>query len=77
MPFPGGILSHPSKIEGNKSVSRSTFCLRKCAREEKTIVLSLEKELNELPDISTNIFKKSNIDQYIDRTNALFSGEKL
>lgn len=44
-------------------------------RKDNSIII--EKELNELPDISTNIFKKSNIDQYIDRTNALFSGEKL
>ena len=35
----------------------------------------MEKELNELPDNSTNIFKKSNTDQYIDRPNALFNGE--
>ena len=43
--------------------------------EEWTQVLS-EKELNELPDDRPNIFKKSSIDQYIDRPNALFSGGK-
>lgn len=31
------------------------------------------KKLNELLDHSTNIFKKSNFDQYIDIANALFS----
>ena len=41
--------------------------------EERTQVLLSEKELNELPDDSTNIFKRSNIDRYIDRLNALSS----
>ena len=31
-----------------------------------------EKELRELPDDSPNIFKKSNIDRYMERPNALF-----
>ena len=34
------------------------------------------KKLNELLDHSTNIFKKSNFDQYIDIANALFSAGK-
>ena len=44
--------------------------------EERIQTLLPEKELNELPDDSTNIFKKSNIDRYMDRLNLLFSGEK-
>ena len=44
--------------------------------EERTQTLLPEKELNELPDDSTNIFKKSNIDGYMDRLNLFFSGGK-
>lgn len=44
--------------------------------EERTQVLSSGIELSELPDDSTNIFKKSNIDRYNDIPNALFSGGK-
>ena len=62
-------LSHALRIEVKKSVSSSTF-LFLC-----TLLLS-KKELNELPDDSINIFKKSNIDQYIIRRNALFGESK-
>ena len=40
--------------------------------EERVKVLLSEKELSELPDDSSNIFKKSNIDRYIERPNATF-----
>ena len=40
--------------------------------EEKVKVLLSEKELSELPDDSSNIFKKSNIDRYIEWPNATF-----
>ena len=43
---------------------------------ERVKVLLSEKELNELPDDSPNIFKKSNIDRYIDRPNKLYLGGK-
>ena len=45
--------------------------------EEKAPVLLSEKEFNELPDDSTNIFKKSSIDRYIERPNVLFSCEEF
>ena len=46
-------------------------------RRHRRIQLSLcEKEPNELPDDSTNIFKKLNIDRNIDRSNASFSDGK-
>ena len=35
-----------------------------------------EKKLNESLNDSKNIFKRSNIDQYIDKPNVLFSGGK-
>ena len=41
--------------------------------EERSQVLLSKKELIELPDDSQNIFKKLNIDRYIDRPNPLFS----
>ena len=40
--------------------------------EERVKVLLSEKELSKLPDDSSNIFKKSNIDRYIERPNATF-----
>ena len=40
--------------------------------EERKQVLLPKKELRELPDSSLNIFKKSNIDRYIDKSNGLF-----
>ena len=46
-------------------------------RRHRRIQLSLsEKEPNELPDDSTNIFKKLNIDRNTDRSNTLFSDGK-
>ena len=44
--------------------------------EERVKVLLSEKELNELPDDSPNIFKKSNVERYIDRPDKLFLGGK-
>ena len=38
--------------------------------EERVQVLLSEKELSELPDDSSNIFRKSNIDRYVERPNA-------
>ena len=35
--------------------------------EERVQVLLSEKELSELPDDSSNIFRKSNIDRYVDQ----------
>ena len=40
--------------------------------EERVKVFLSEKELSELPDDSSNIFKKSNIDRYIEKPNATF-----
>ena len=42
--------------------------------EDRTEIL-LETEPNGLLNDSLNIFKKRNVDQYIDRPNALFNGE--
>ena len=44
--------------------------------EERVKVLLSEKELSELPDNSANIFKKSNIDRYMKRPNAIFCNGK-
>ena len=40
--------------------------------EERVLVLLSEKELSELPNKSSNIFKKSNIDCYMERPNSTF-----
>ena len=40
--------------------------------EERVRILLFEKELSKLPDNSSNIFKKSNIDRYTERPNATF-----
>ena len=42
---------------------------------EKRVRVS-EKQLSELPDDSPNIFKKSNIEHYMERPSALFCNEK-
>ena len=44
--------------------------------EERVQVLLSEKELSEPPENSPNIFKKSNIDRYMERTNATFCNRK-
>ena len=44
--------------------------------EERVQVLLSEKELSELPDDSPNIFKKSNIDRYMERLSATFCNGK-
>ena len=44
--------------------------------EKRVEVLLSEKELNELPDDSPNIFKKSNIDRYVERPSATFCNGK-
>ena len=44
--------------------------------EERVKVLFSEKELSELRDNSPNIFKKSNIDRYMERPNATFCNGK-
>ena len=44
--------------------------------EERVQVLLSEKELSELPDDSSNIFRKSNKDRYVERPNATFCNGK-
>ena len=44
--------------------------------EERLRVLLSRKELNELPDDSSNILKKSNIGHYVKRPNAAFCNGK-
>ena len=44
--------------------------------EERVQVLLSEKELSELPDNSLKIFKKSNIDRYMERTSATFCNKE-
>ena len=44
--------------------------------EERVQVLLPEKELSELPDNSPNIFKRSNIDHYMERPGATFCNGK-
>ena len=46
------------------------------APEERIQVLVSEKELSELPDDSSNIFKKSNNDYYLERPSATFLNGK-
>ena len=43
---------------------------------ERVQVLLSEKEPSEVPDNSPNIFKKSNIDRYLERPNATFCNGK-
>ena len=56
-----------------RRVFRVTHFVDTNVLEERTQVLLSKKELIELPDDSQNIFKKLNIDRYIDRPNPLFS----
>ena len=44
--------------------------------EERVQVLVPEKELSELPDNSPNIFKRSNIDRFMERSSATFCNGK-
>ena len=44
--------------------------------EERVQVLVSEKELSELSDDNPNIFKKSNIDRYVERPSATFCSGK-
>ena len=44
--------------------------------KERTQVLLSVKELSKLPDYSPNIFKKSNIDCYMERPSAAFYNRK-
>ena len=44
--------------------------------EERVHVLFSEEELSELQDNSSNIFKNSNIDSYIERPSTTFCNEK-
>ena len=44
--------------------------------KERVQVLLSEKELNRLPDDSPNIFKRSNIDRYMERPSATFCNGK-
>ena len=44
--------------------------------EERFRVLLSKKELSKLPDDSSNIFKKSNFDRYVERPNATFCNGK-
>ena len=44
--------------------------------EERVRVLLSEKELTELPGNSPKIFKKSNIDRYMERTSATFCNKE-
>ena len=44
--------------------------------EERVQVLLPEKELSRLPDDSTNVFKRSNIDRYMERPSATFCNGK-
>ena len=44
--------------------------------EEKVQILLSEKELSKLPDDNQKIFKKSNIDRYVERPNATFCNGK-
>ena len=75
-----GSLSHPPRIKVKKKVSSSTFCKHKCTRRNDASIIiqndELLNKLNELLDDRKNIFKKSIIDRYIDRANALCSGGK-
>ena len=44
--------------------------------EERVQVLFPEKEISELPDDSLNVFKKSNIDRYMERPSLTFCDGK-
>ena len=43
-----------------------------CIPEEKVQVLLPEKKLSKLPDISPNIFKRTNVDRYMERPSPTF-----
>ena len=44
--------------------------------EERVLVIISEKELSQLPDDSRNIFKKSNIERYVENASAAFCSGK-
>ena len=51
------------------------YFVSKSFREERVQVFLSEKELNKLREYSPNIFKKSNIDHYMELPGATFSNE--
>ena len=55
--------SHLPRIKAKKSVSSSTFCLFKSSKRKDTSII-IRKGY-----VLKNIFQKSDVDLYIDRTN--------
>ena len=60
-----GSLSYIARIETEEEFPAVCFVNTNLPEERVKVLLS-EKELSELPDDSSNIFKKSNIDRYIE-----------
>ena len=58
------------------SIFPAVYFVSMNAPEERVQVLLSAKELNGLPDDSSNIFKKSNIDRYMERPGAIFCNGK-
>ena len=71
----GGSLPYFARAKTKKNLS-SCLSLLTNLPEERVRVLLSKKELSELPDDSSNIFKKSNIDRYMKRPNATFCNGK-
>ena len=71
----GGSLPYFARAKTKKNLS-SCLSLLTNLPEERVRVLLSKKELSELPDDSSNIFKKSNIDRYMKIPNATFCNGK-
>ena len=72
----GGSVPYSARIEVKENFSGCLFCSTNPPEEERVRVLLSEKELSELPGNSPKIFKKSNIDRYMERTSATFCNKE-
>ena len=55
-----------------KRIFLAVYFVNSNLQEERVQVLLSQKKLSELPDDSSNIFKKSNVDRYVEKPSATF-----
>ena len=68
----GGSLPYFARIEAKEILFGCVFFCQHQFPEETVQVLLPKKERRDLPDDSSNIFKRSNIDLYLERASATF-----
>ena len=59
-----------------RRIFSAVYFVKTSLPEEKVQILLSEKELSKLPDDNQKIFKKSNIDRYVERPSATFCNGK-